>query len=97
MCDVLGVSRSGFYEWRDRAPSQRDLDDDVITEALTTAWTDSRRSYGAPRLVPEVNDRLAAAGHQLRVGNRRCRRLMRDQDIVGKSRRRWRTGSRRAR
>lgn len=92
MCDVLGVSRSGFYEWRDRKPSQRDRDDAVIAEVLAAAWNDSRRSYGEPRLAPEINERLAAAGHRLRVGNRRCRRLMRDQGIVGQSRRRWRTG-----
>jgi hypothetical protein len=47
MCDVLGVSCSGFYDWKDREPSQRDRDDAVIAEHLNTAWVESRRTYGA--------------------------------------------------
>ena len=92
MCEVLGVSRSGFYEWKHRAPSQRAADDAVIVEHLRAAWADSRRTYGAPRLAPELNERLTTAGRCLRVGNRRLRRLMRSHGIEGQTRRRWRTG-----
>jgi putative transposase len=92
MCDVLEVSRSGFYEWKHREPSRRERDDEVIAQTMTTAWAESRCSYGAPRLLPDVNERLAAAGHCLRVGNRRLRRLMRSHQVVGQTRRRWRTG-----
>ena len=92
MCEVLGVSRSGFYEWKTRKPSRRQRDDEALTELMTVAWRESRCSYGAPRLVPEVNDRLAATGRSLRVGTRRARRRMRDQRIAGQSRRRRRMG-----
>lgn len=90
MCDVLGVSRSGYYEWRFRRPTRQGIDDEQIIEILEQAWHDSGGSYGAPRLIPEVNERLAAAGHQLQIGNRRGRRLMRRNGIQGQSRRRWR-------
>jgi putative transposase len=92
MCDVLEVSRSGFYEWRNREPSQRQRDDDMLTETMTEAWRASRCSYGLPRLMPEVCERLAAAGSTVKLGNRRARRLMARHGIVGQSRRRWRQG-----
>lgn len=88
MCTVLAVSRSGFYEWRQRVPSRRVVEDEIIGDAMTQAWDDSKRSYGAPRLIPDVNEILAPQGIQL--GNRRARRLMRSRGITGQSRRRWR-------
>ena len=60
----------------------------MIGDAMVQAWTDSGRSYGAPRLVPDVNEILAPQG--IGVGNRRARRLMRSRGITGQSRRRWR-------
>ena len=88
LCKVLGVSRSGYHAWRNRGPSRRAVEDDVIGDAMVQAWTDSGRSYGAPRLVPDVNEILAPQG--IGVGNRRARRLMRSRGITGQTRRRWR-------
>jgi putative transposase len=34
MCRVLGVSASGFYAWRERAPSQRSIANAVMTERI---------------------------------------------------------------
>lgn len=94
MCAVLGVSRSGFYEWKQRrgTPSRRDRDDVLLGELLGEAWEKSRCSYGLPRLVPDVCDRLVADGSGLRLGNRRARRLMARHGIAGQSRRRWQHG-----
>ena len=33
-CRVLKVSTSGFYEWRSRGPSVRDLDDDCLIDTI---------------------------------------------------------------
>lgn len=86
------MSRSGFYEWRDRPRCQRDVDDETIARVMTAAWNASRCTYGLPRLLPEVHDQLAAAGLGVRLGTRRARRLMRHHGIVGQTRRRWRHG-----
>ncbi|MGB9358956.1 MAG: hypothetical protein WCC01_10405 [Acidimicrobiia bacterium] len=34
LCVLVDVPRSSFYAWRHRAPSSRDLDDEVLAEAI---------------------------------------------------------------
>ena len=81
MCRVLGVSRSGFYAWRKRAPSPRAQADQVLTERIRTIHAHSRGTYGAPRIHAE----LVEGG--IRVGHNRVARLMRAAGLVGVSRR----------
>jgi putative transposase len=47
---VLRVSKSGFYSWRGRAPSARAQADALLTEQIVRIHTDSRETYGAPRI-----------------------------------------------
>ncbi|KAF1009329.1 MAG: hypothetical protein E5299_01863 [Burkholderia gladioli] len=82
MCRVLGVSHSGFYDWQHRAPSQRAVDDMVLTERIKQVHADSRETYGRPRVRAE----LAAQG--VRVGGKRIARLMRRAGLQGISKRR---------
>ncbi len=77
MCRVLKVSKSGFYGWRDRAPSARDRADARILEKITRIHRDSRETYGAPRIHFE----LRALG--IRCGRKRVARLMREAGIFG--------------
>ena len=48
MCRVLGVSASGFYAWRERAPSQGSIANAVMTECIPQIHKDSYESYGMP-------------------------------------------------
>ncbi|QHE89108.1 IS3 family transposase (plasmid) [Hydrogenophaga sp. BPS33] len=50
MCRVLAVSHSGFYEWMDRAPSQRSQDDARLTRLIRESFELSDRTYGSPRV-----------------------------------------------
>jgi len=58
MCDLLGVSRSGFYDWRSRddKANQRKLRQQIIDDAVKMAFTANKERYGAPRLTTELND-----------------------------------------
>ena len=49
-CRVLKVSRSGYYEWRDRPPSARDVEDAYLANTIVDIHAMSRASYGAPRV-----------------------------------------------
>lgn len=47
LCDLLGVSRSGFYAWRDRPLSAHRHYDAVLKTAITECHQGYRRAYGA--------------------------------------------------
>ena len=70
-CRVLQVSRSGYYEWRGRRPSNRDVADAYLANTIVDIHTMSRCSYGAPRVHAEL--RLGMGVH---VGRKRVARLL---------------------
>lgn len=87
LCRVLQVSRSGFYAWTSRPPSDRAMADTKLTDTILQIHTDSREIYGAPKIHAELAD-----DHDIRVGRKRVARLMRRAGIRGVSRgRKWRT------
>lgn len=82
MCRLLGVSTSGYYAWRDRAPSARAQADARLQEQIEEIYRHSDGTYGAPRVHAE----LSAEG--VHVGRKRVARLMRGAGLRGVSRRR---------
>jgi transposase InsO family protein len=87
LCQLLEVSRSGYYRWERRAPTLREREDAVLGERIEAAHRRSRRNYGAPRLVEELR------AEECRISKRRCARLMKARGLRGrkKPRRRPRT------
>ncbi len=83
LCQVLGVTRAGFYAWKRRAPSPRALADVELRALVGRVFADSHETYGAPRIQAELADE-----HGLRVSQKRVARLMRELGIAGVSRRR---------
>jgi len=81
MCKTLGVSRSGYYAWRERAPSIRSLADAELTVRIKAIHQASRETYGAPRVHAELAD------EGIQMGRKRVERLMRAAGIAGVSRR----------
>jgi len=84
-CELLGVSRSGYYEWLRRPPSDRALSDAFLLERIKEIHERARGVYGAPRIHAEL--RLADG---IRVGRKRVERLMREAGISGLVKRRRR-------
>jgi putative transposase len=89
LCRVLGVSRSGYYAWRERPPSRRNRENDALTEAIREIHQRSRETYGSPRVHAE----LKAFG--TRCGRKRVERLMRKAGLQGCMRGRRRGTTRR--
>ena len=58
LCDLLKVSRSGFYDWLARGdkPNQRKLTQAMIDTAVQVAFTTNKERYGAPRLTVDLNE-----------------------------------------
>jgi transposase InsO family protein len=83
MCRVLGVTRSGFYAWKKRPKPARAKSDAQLAVKVAAAHQRSRRTYGSPR----VHRELRAQG--VRVGKKRVERLMRENGIQGRAKRRF--------
>ena len=88
---MLGVAKSGYYAWRARGPSERARADGRLTQAIRAIHEKSRGTYGVPRIHAE----LRADG--VRVARKRVARLMRQAGLMGVSRRRYVTTTRRDR
>jgi transposase InsO family protein len=75
MCRLYGVTRAGFYAWRCRGRSRRELQNDSLAAEIRTVHGESRGTYGSPR----VHRTLQSRGH--RIGKHRVARLMRRHGI----------------
>ena len=80
LCQALGVSTSGYYDWRDRLerPARRTIFDEFLTEQIREIHTQSRGTYGSPRVHAEL-----VLGEGIQVGKKRVERLMRQAGIEG--------------
>jgi len=81
LCRVLEVSPSGFYAWKSRPRSRHERDDLEIGVVVGEVHERSRKTYGSPRVHAEMK----ARGHK--VSRKRVARLMRDQGLRGRTRR----------
>jgi putative transposase len=73
-CRLLGVSRSGYYDWARRAPSDRALADVWLLERIRAIHAVHRGVYGARRVHAELR-----LGEGIRVGRKRVERLAQAQ------------------
>jgi len=84
LCRVMRVSRAGFYAWKNRSPSRRELENDRLRSQIHEIHSQSRRTYGAPRIFKVLrND-----GN--RVGLHRIERLCREEGVKACYKRRYR-------
>ena len=81
MARVLGVSKAGFYAWRDRPPSAHAQADAALLVRVRTVHATSRQTYGAPRVHADLRQRGE------RHGRKRIARLMRGAGLLGASHR----------
>jgi putative transposase len=84
-CRLLKVSTSAFYERCDATPSKRELADGELLAKITAIHTESKGTYGVPR----VHEALRKQG--VRCGPHRVRRLMRTAGLEGRCKKRFRT------
>jgi transposase InsO family protein len=85
MCRVLRVSRSGYYAWKTRGPGAHDREDQRLLIHIRAAFRRSNKKYGSPRVHAE----LRAEG--IRSGRKRVERLMRQDGLVARQKRRRRS------
>lgn len=57
MFEILGVSKSGYYDWLTRKPSNRSLQKAKVKEAIKAIYDESKCIYGAPKITKELHKR----------------------------------------
>lgn len=83
LCQVLGGSPSGYFAWRSRPASCRQREDMVLLAHIRAAFARSNGTYGSPRMTHELQD------EGLEVGRRRTARLMRENGLKARQKRRF--------
>jgi putative transposase len=89
MCTALNVSPSGYYAWRTRPRSAREMANQALFKDIETVYHDNHGVYGSPRIHAELN----ASGK--RCSRNRVARLMRLRHLRAKQARRFRVTTKR--
>jgi len=84
MCQVLTVSPSGYYAWRNRPLSAREMANQTLWQAIETVYEESKGTYGSPRIyqavrqtIPCSENRVARLMKKHRLQSRQSRRFKR--------------------
>lgn len=56
LCRAMQVGRSGFYAWRNRAKSERQRQNETLTEQIQAAYEESDATYGSPRIYSDLQE-----------------------------------------
>ena len=78
LCKALNVSPSGYYAWRTRPVSAREMANQQLVEKIKAAYTQSLETYGSPRIYQELRQQGVACSEN------RVARLMRLYHIQAK-------------
>lgn len=84
MCKVLKVSRSGYYAWKRRRPSNRQRENVDLLRNIQEIYKQRRRVYGSPRITKELNEQ------GIGCGKNRVARIMKENGIRAYVRKRFR-------
>ena len=82
LCELFGVSRSGYYRWQQPRPTRRQREDADLAAQIARFHRQSRGNYGAPRIVEDLRE----AGSP--TSRRRCARLMKQLGVRGRKKHR---------
>lgn len=84
VCEVLQVSSSGYHKWLKKKVSFRAIENQRILEVIRLHYNKSKATYGLPRIF------AAMRKEGLMVNKKRVARLMRENNIKAKTKRRFR-------
>jgi transposase InsO family protein len=83
MCEVLEVSRSGYYRWRSRKKSIREEENERLLKRIKMIFDLSKKTYGSPSIQNALGD------DGINVSKNRVARLMRENDIRAKTKKKF--------
>jgi transposase InsO family protein len=54
LCELLEVSRSGYYQWLGRIPGAHQRANQQLLENIQRVYLESRQTYGSPRITQQL-------------------------------------------
>jgi transposase InsO family protein len=81
MCQTLKVSRSGYYHWHDGYHGTKN--NSALRGDIQRVFLESKRSYGSPRIYRQLKS------EGIDCGRHRIARLMREDGIIARRRRKY--------
>ncbi|WP_142382186.1 IS3 family transposase [Staphylococcus lutrae] len=54
MCKVLGVSKSGYYDWKKRPTSSQQKRRDRLKKEIYKVYIGNQKRYGSPKITKEL-------------------------------------------
>jgi putative transposase len=87
LCEVLEVSRSGYYDWTSREPSPRAIRRQQVVEEIRRIHLESDRTYGSPRIHDELLD------HAIKLNVKTVAKYMKEARIQAKTHKRFKVST----
>lgn len=91
ICSVMGVKRSSYYAWKKRPESRRKKENIEILKEIKIVHKKTNEIYGSPRIHSELKD------HGIKCGKNRVAKLMKDNGIFSKIKKKFRYKSKQSR
>lgn len=79
MCEVLGVSKSGYYAWLNRPKSKQKERKEKLTGQVKRVHLESRKNYGSPKITKQLNS------EGVTVSQKTVTRIMKEEGIRSKT------------
>ncbi|WP_062052414.1 IS3 family transposase [Bacillus sp. JCM 19034] len=75
MCDVLSVSKRGYYDWKKRSKSKQKIRKEKLTAQIKREYLESRKTYGSPKITKQHHKQ------GLNVSQKTVTRIMKENNI----------------
>ena len=83
MCQILEVSRSGFYAWRDRPPSKRKIENQAILKLAQKSYDECKGMCGLDKILADVRESYPLCSRQ------RLYNIQRENQLYAKRRKKF--------
>ena len=83
MCQIFKISKSGYYKWKNKKPSSRDKENEMLLNRIKNIYDENKGRYGSPRIIKE----LIKEGKK--CGKNRIVSLMQNNNIRAKTKKKF--------
>jgi len=79
MCEMFGVTPGGYYQWKNRGKSKRELENEYLLHKIREVYKKSNRIYGSPRITEKLREQ------SISCSKHRVARIMRENGIISRT------------